>query len=204
MLWIDYPCHIDTLPGTLFETNGTTPKSGTLPSLLGFRIFELPVRGSFQLSFTVLVCYRTQVVFKVGSWCLPVSPLVSSKGYSRTHQYHSQLPLRDYHTLWSSFPGEFRFPREGIKVVLQHHISLSFQRGIQFAFRCFHSPLLTASYLISFPAGTKMFQFPAFPIITDLNRSLIRVSSVQSLHAARQSISLLVTPFVSSWAKSST
>jgi hypothetical protein len=54
------------------------------------------------------------------------------------------------------------------------------------------------SCLISFPAGTKMFQFPAFPIMTDLNRSLIEGSPVQSLHAACRGIVLLVTPFFSS------
>ena len=37
----------------------------------------------------------------------------------------------------------------------------------QFALCCFHSPLLTASQLISFPAGTKTFQFPAFAILSD-------------------------------------
>ena len=49
----------------------------------------------------------------------------------------------------------------------KHHISLAFRRGIQFALCCFHSLLLTASLLISFPAGTKMFQFPAFPLMTE-------------------------------------
>ena len=39
--------------------------------------------------------------------------------------------------------------------------------GIQFAVCRVQSLLLAASRLISFPAGTKMFQFPAFPILTD-------------------------------------
>lgn len=39
--------------------------------------------------------------------------------------------------------------------------------GIRFELCRFHSPLLTASRLISFPAPTEMFQFGAFPIITD-------------------------------------
>ena len=50
---------------------------------------------------------------------------------------------------------------------LQHHISPIFLPGIQFALCRFRSPLLTASQLISFPGGTKMFQFPSFPILTD-------------------------------------
>ena len=44
---------------------------------------------------------------------------------------------------------------------------IAHHNGIQFALCRFRSPLLTASLLISFPAGTKMLQSPAFPIITD-------------------------------------
>ena len=43
------------------------------------------------------------------------------------------------------------------------------------------------SSLISLPAGTKMFQFPAFLAITGLNRSLIEGSPVRCLHAACRS-----------------
>ena len=39
--------------------------------------------------------------------------------------------------------------------------------GIRFALFRVRSPLLTESLLVSFPAGTKMLQFPAFPILTD-------------------------------------
>lgn|GEM_PF-2248192 len=45
-----------------------------------------------------------------------------------------------------------------------HHIYLLFREGIQFALLGFPSPVLTESLLLSFPAGTKMFQFPAFPL----------------------------------------
>lgn len=47
----------------------------------------------------------------------------------------------------------------------QHHISYMFPRRIQFALRCVQSPLLTASQLVSFPPGTKTFQFPGFAIL---------------------------------------
>ena len=36
-------------------------------------------------------------------------------------------------------------------------------QGIRFRLFPFRSPLLRASMFLSFPAGTKMFQFPAFP-----------------------------------------
>ena len=42
-----------------------------------------------------------------------------------------------------------------------------FPYGIQFALCRVLSPVLTASLLISFPVGTKMLQFPTFPILTD-------------------------------------
>ena len=46
----------------------------------------------------------------------------------------------------------------------KHHISPVFRLEIRFALCRVLSPILTASRLLSFPAGTKMFQFPAFPI----------------------------------------
>ena len=51
------PCHIDTLPGTLFKTNGRTSKGTTTLLLLGFRsfnsllrvLFNIPSRYSFAI-----------------------------------------------------------------------------------------------------------------------------------------------------------
>jgi hypothetical protein len=63
------------------------------------------------------------------------------------------------------------------------------------------SVALTSSIpLVSFPAGTKMFPFPALPCqyqVLALLRSLIRRSPVQCIRAARRSISSLVTSFFS-------
>ena len=50
---------------------------------------------------------------------------------------------------------------------LLHHISVLFQARIQFVLCRVQSPLLAASLLISFPAGTKTFQFPAFPLLSE-------------------------------------
>ena len=76
-----------------------------------------------------------------------------------------KLTLRDYHTLKCFFPEDFEFPSYGKEQ--PHHISIVFPQQIQFALCRVQSPLLTASHLISFPAGTKTFQFPAFPILSD-------------------------------------
>jgi hypothetical protein len=53
-----------------------------------------------------------------------------------------------------------------------HHISCTLPHRIQFVLRRFRSTLITASLLLSFPAGTKMLQFPACPILTDEFRNL--------------------------------
>ena len=50
---------------------------------------------------------------------------------------------------------------------LQPHIPWMLPPRVQFALCRFRSPLLPASLLVSFPAGTKMFQFPAFPLLTE-------------------------------------
>ena len=44
--------------------------------------------------------------------------------------------------------------------------------GIRFELCRVRSPLLTTSRLISSPAPTEMFQFGAFPILTDKRRSV--------------------------------
>lgn len=75
----------------------------------------------------------------------------------------SGLHLRDCHTLWSAVPGKFGFAARLLNSPTTPH----FPEGIRFELCRFHSPLLTASRLISFPAPTEMFQFGAFPIMTD-------------------------------------
>ena len=50
--------------------------------------------------------------------------------------------------------------------VLQPHIPSGFPHQVRFALCPFRSPLLRASHLLSFPPGTKMFQFPGFPFAT--------------------------------------
>ena len=73
------------------------------------------------------------------------------------------LHIRDCHTLWSAVPDKFCFAKRRLNSPTTPH----FPEGIRFELCRFHSPLLTVSQLISFPAPTEMFQFGAFPIITD-------------------------------------
>jgi hypothetical protein len=48
-----------------------------------------------------------------------------------------------------------------------HHISYSVSREIQLALFPFRSLLVGESLLFSFPAGTKMFQFPALLFLSE-------------------------------------
>jgi hypothetical protein len=47
-----------------------------------FHVFSPPVRGAFQLSLTLLVHYRSRVVFRVGCLCHPPSRAISDARYS--------------------------------------------------------------------------------------------------------------------------
>src|SRR3989338_4781119 len=47
------------------------------------------------------------------------------------------------------------------------HISRASRHGIRFALCSVRSTLLRASRLISFPPGTKIFQFPGFLLLTE-------------------------------------
>ena len=88
--------------------------------------------------------------------------------------------------------------------VPQPHIYLALRQGIRFALCRFRSPLLTASRLVSFPPGTKMFQFPGFPLASKKRRVPrragipIRASPDQRLRAPTRGLSQLATPFVGS------
>jgi hypothetical protein len=60
---------------------------------------------------------------------------------------------------------KLRVRKKAVKKVLLHHISIALLQRIQFELDRVQSPLLTVSQLISFPAGTKTLQFPAFPYL---------------------------------------
>ena|SRR3989344_371562 len=91
------------------------------------------------------------------------SDLVSSRPYSGTRQNPSSYCYGTI-TLYGITFQETSHSRTRVKGGPQNHISAAFQQRIQFGLCGVHSLLLTAYRLISFPAGTKMFQFPAFPL----------------------------------------
>ena len=70
---------------------------------------------------------------------------------------------------------------------------------MRFGLLRFRSPLLSESFLLSFPPGTKMFQFPGFSRNDNTTllvlSSLIRTSADLGSFAAPRSFSQLVTSF---------
>jgi hypothetical protein len=69
--------------------------------------------------------------------------------------------LRDFHPLWWAFPGPLA--RNGF-VTPRGARNPGPKTGL--GLLRFRSPLLTESMSLSFPAGTEMFQFPAFALLT--------------------------------------
>src|SRR5439155_7241655 len=84
--------------------------------------------------------------------------------YSGARREGSNSRVRDYHPLWSPFPGLFRlsepcsFPLIKESLVLQPRPDESRRFGLWPV----RSPLLGPSRLLSFPGGNEMFQFPPF------------------------------------------
>ena len=120
--------------------------------------FSLPSRGSFHLSLTVLFAIGHMVVFSLMGW----SPLIPSEFLVFRRTRCIQLKTISPTSLSLS------------SGLLSINLRLSFLRLMipagyfypAFGLLRFRSPLLTESFLLSFPPGTKMFQFPGFPLYT--------------------------------------
>ena len=70
----------------------------------------------------------------------------------------TRFRVRDFYPLSSTFPGVFRYPVFAVLGSLPRAYCYP-----RFGLLRFRSPLLSESFLLSFPPGTKMFQFPGFP-----------------------------------------
>ena len=133
---------------------------------------SLPARGSFHLSLTVLVRYRSPANTQPWKVVLP-----DSHGISRVPRYlgiHSREPssfrLLDYHLLWSAFPGRSARTQVDNSPTRPYpgqngphnpgHATRTGLHAARFGLVPVRSPLLGKSRLLSFPGGTEMFQFP--------------------------------------------
>ena len=146
----------------------------------GFRLFSPPSRGSFQLSLTVLVRYRSRDVFRLGSWWLPASHGQTRPWYSGPRREPRWFSLRGFHPLRRSVPAHFGYHRSaprGSKPQPWTRNPTSpptHRRGIWFGLSPFRSPLLRGSRLVSLPPPTKMFPFGGFPPLTGRHGLLAR------------------------------
>lgn len=135
---------------------------------------SLPSRGTFHLSLTVLVRYRSsgsiqayQVVL-TDSHGIPRAPCYSGTppGLRQAFRLRDSHPLRPAVQDRSPTPPQHPRPpadsrKEGPTTPCAQPLP-----GItraQFGLIRVRSPLLTESLLFSLPAGTEMFHFPAFP-----------------------------------------
>ena len=106
--------------------------------------FNLPIQGTFQLSITLLLRYRSRDMFSLGGGCPPDSREISDPRYSRTG--HVLLVSRT--GLSPSMIPRSRgvtFTSVGLKGRLTTPHLPSLSGGIRFRLCCVHSPLLAAS-----------------------------------------------------------
>jgi hypothetical protein len=126
-----------------------------------FHVFSPPVRGAFQLSLTLLLCYRFLGVFRVRGSCPRSSDGISNPPYSvlRHHPRHFDYgAITLYGAVFqrtSSLDGRVD-PGPTSPCGRPARIRLALFR--------FRSPLLTESQLFSFPLPTKMLQFGRLPL----------------------------------------
>ena len=133
-----------------------------LRPLVGVRfqgLFHSSFRGSFHLSLTVLVHYRSLILYLA----LPDGPGWFTQNSScsallRILLCFDNIRIRNCHALWSFFPESSSLMSSCNGVVLQPHTCRNMD-----GLGC--SPFARHYWgnhcLFSFPAGTKMFQFPA-------------------------------------------
>ena len=119
---------------------------------------SLPSRGSFHLSLTVLFAIGHMVVFSLTGWSphIPSEFLVFRRTLCICSSPFSPTSL----SLSSGWLSNHLRLRLTSRMIPERYFYLSF--GL---FR-FRSPLLAESFLLSFPPGTKMFQFPGFPSLS--------------------------------------
>ena len=127
-----------------------------------FHVFSPPVRGAFQLSLTLLLCYRSRGVFRVRGPCPRSSGGISNPPYSvlRHHPrpfYYGAITLFGALFQGTSFLNGRVDPGPTSPRGCPARIRLALFR--------FRSPLLTESHLFSFPLPTKMLQFGRFPFL---------------------------------------
>ena len=150
------------------------PQSTLLLCLHAISAYSCLVSGSFNLPSGVLFSFHSRYYFTIGLGSYLELEVYASHIHARYPTHTTQDPFFSHElTITGLSPfialhsRRFHVRSLGKEKVYNTTSPTIHHSGIQFALYRFRSPLLTASLLISFPAGTKMLQSPAFPIITD-------------------------------------
>ena len=125
-----------------------------------FHVFSPPVRGAFQLSLTLLLCYRSRGVFRVRGSCPRSSDGISNPPYSLLWHHPRHFDYGAITLYGALFQGTSFL--DG-RVDPGPTSPCGRPARIRLALFRFRSPLLTESRLISFPLPTKMLQFGRLP-----------------------------------------
>ena len=119
-------------------------------------LFHSAVRGSFHLSLTVLVHYRSLGSIQPYRMVPVDSDRISRvPPYSGYYHIQTNLHLRGYHPLWLNFPVD----SVSQFVLKDSPTTPTLPKQYWFGLVPFRSPLLWKSLLFSFPLVNQMFQF---------------------------------------------
>ena len=165
-------------------------------------LFHPLIQGTFHLSLTVLVHYRSlsriQPCRMVPADSNGISPVPSYSGYhylNKTYQY------------WAFTIYGLIFQKNSCSFYIRYcgPTTPNMPKHIRFRLFPFRSPLLRKSLLFSLPLVTQMFQFTRFAIQINLNHLIfnqigcpIRKSTDQIVCANPRSLSQLITSFIAS------
>jgi hypothetical protein len=152
------------------------------------------------------VRYRSRVIFRIGSYCLPHSRSISKERYSGYLVLTFRGSLTGLSPFLAPLSSGLQVPWLSQTQVQTPHLRFLSER-IRFVLFPFQSPLLGESRFLSFPAGTKMFQFSASAIPADHLEEMgspIEAFRVQRLHAPTPDLLQLATLFIATRAKTST
>lgn len=121
-------------------------------------LFHGVFNPSFHLSITVLVHYRSYLVFSLGLWSAQIQ-----KGVCRLPAYlgilysHRWFQIRDFHPLWSAIPR----CSSTIDGLMLRSCNPGINSGLDSSL--FARRLLRESLTISFPPPTEIFHFSGLP-----------------------------------------
>ena len=107
--------------------------------------------------------------------------------------------VRDYHPLWSPFPGLFCLSKPCSLPLIQESLVLQPRpdESRRFGLRPVRSPLLGPSLLLSFPGGNEMFQFPPLaPAAYGFSSGSFRDPGLNARLTAPPGLSQSSTPFI--------